>query len=184
VFQMRKKILELGSGLKPYKGKKEEVVIHLDVKKLPHVEVVHDLNKFPWPFKNNEFDEIIAKNVLEHLNDLVEVMKEIWRILKPGGIVKIWVPYFAHPNSVTDPTHKIFFTLHTFDYFDPTTDFGEMYSHEVSKIRFNIVKKKLIFRGPLKFVEPIFTLHPNLYEIVFSRIFPADEIYFELQVIK
>ncbi|MCD6381657.1 MAG: methyltransferase domain-containing protein, partial [Candidatus Aenigmarchaeota archaeon] len=131
-----KKILELGSGKKPYLGKKDEKVIHLDIVKLPHVEIVHDLNKFPWPFKDNEFDEIRADNVIEHLDDLVKVMEEIWRILKPKGIVKVWVPYFAHPNAFTDITHKHFFTLHSFDYFDQRTEIGKKYSHEVVKINF------------------------------------------------
>lgn len=176
---MEKKILEIGCGKNPYFGKKGEKVIHLDIVKLPHVEVVHDLNKIPWPFKNNEFDEVRADNVLEHLDNLVKVMKEIWRILKPNGIVKIWVPYFAHPNAFQDPTHKRFFTLKTFDYWDTSTETGKKLNLEVRK-KFKIVKKKLIFGRKLKFIELFANKFENFYEIIISRIFPADEIYFEL----
>ena len=35
----------------------------LDVK----TDVSHNLNKFPWPFKNNTFNEILMKSVLEHV---------------------------------------------------------------------------------------------------------------------
>lgn len=178
-----KKILELGSGKHPYKPKKGEEVIHLDIVKLPHIEVVHDLNKFPWPFEDDEFDEIIANNVLEHLNDIVKVMKEIWRILKPKGILKARVPYFAHPNAFTDPTHKQFFTLHTFDYWDPSTNAGQDLGHEVGRYRFKIKRKELIFLGKKAFLR-FFNRIPDAYEVILSRILPADEIYIELEKIK
>lgn len=177
------KILELGAGKNPYKPKKDEIVIHLDKVKLPDIEVIHDLNKFPYPFKDNEFDIVIANNVLEHLNDLDRVMREIWRILKPKGIFKVKVPYFAHPNAFTDHTHKHFFTLHSFDYWDNNTTLGKLYSQQAS-VRFKIKKKQLIFYGrKRRFFGKILSKLPY-YEIYLSRIFPAEEIYLELEAIK
>ncbi len=177
------KILEIGCGNRPYLPvSKSEEVVHLDIIKLPHVEVVWDLNKFPYPFKSNEFDVVIAKNVLEHLDDLIKLMEELWRITKPGGILKITVPYFASPVAFSDPTHKHFFTLNTFDYWDPTTKSGKKYYFQLStKAKFKVVKKRL--QCP-SIVNIFLKIHPKLYENILSRIIPAAEIYFELKVIK
>src|SRR3990172_10401098 len=56
-------------------------------------------------------------NVLEHLDDVVLVMEEIYRILKPGGIVKIYLPYAKSDGALQDPTHKHLFTEKSMDYF-------------------------------------------------------------------
>lgn len=175
-----KLILELGSGKRPYKPREGEKVIHLDKVNLPDVEVVHDLNIFPYPFEDNTFDVVIATHVLEHLDDLVKVMKEIWRILKPGGVLKVTVPYFASHNAFTDPTHKRFFTYFTFDYFDPTSKIGQELGHEIGEAKFKIVKKRLKFSKPLKPVEIFANIFPKLYEVSVPFLLPALELYVEM----
>ena len=67
---MEKKKLNFGCGTRIMKG-----YVNLDIVKHKGVDVVHDLNKFPYPFKNGEFDEIYARFILEHLGDLVKVMR-------------------------------------------------------------------------------------------------------------
>lgn len=81
------------------------------------VEVVHDLNSFPWPWAANTFEEIYASHVLEHLFDRLRTLEEIWRIGAPGAIVDIWVPDASHPEMWTDPTHRSAWRLGTLDYF-------------------------------------------------------------------
>ena len=180
MFMERKiKILELGCGKRPYKAKPGEEVIHLDRVKLPHIEVVWDLNKFPYPFKDNEFDIVIARHVLEHLDNLVRAMEEIWRISKPGGIIKIMVPYFSNIGAFSDPTHKHFFTPHTFDYFQPDSELH----HEVES-SFSIKKVELKFGKHVFFGKLIYRISSSVYERYFSWIFPAYEIHYELEVVK
>ena len=133
-----KKVLEFGAGKTPAIRDDAEV-IHLDVLKLPHIEVVHNLEKFPYPFKDNTFDEILAFHVLEHISDTVKVMEEIHRISKNGAIVTIEVPYYNSPSSFRDPTHKSYFSEGTMDYF---TDNG-VYNY-YTKVRFEIKSKKYI----------------------------------------
>jgi SAM-dependent methyltransferase len=98
--------------------------VNLDVARLPGIDVVHDLDSFPWPFEDNAFDEIALINVLEHLPDTVRAMNELYRIVAPGGKVTIRVPYWNSPDAISDPTHKASFNEHTFDFFDPTTRSG------------------------------------------------------------
>jgi len=155
--------------------------INLDRVKLPGVDVVHDLNKFPWPFKNNEFDEILCKHVIEHLMDFGKTMKEIHRIIKPGGVVKIIVPHFTS-KAAFDPTHKHFFTYDTFDCFLKnwqTHYYYDFHFDEITKKKIMFGKKYAIWNW---IIEPIANLFPNIYENTILRIFPAMELY--VQIVK
>lgn len=122
------KELQLGCGDYPLDG----AVNHDLTKHADHVDVTHDLNVLPWPWENNEFTRIVAIDVFEHLRiDIQEWLDECWRILTPGGKLELRVPYYAHENAFTDPTHRRFFTAKTFDYWDKSKpmyiDFGRYY---------------------------------------------------------
>lgn len=130
-----KKILDIGCGI----HKVSPDAVGLDVAKLEGVDVVHDLNSFPYPFKNNEFDEVYANMVLEHLDDFAGAMREVHRILKTGGLFYIKVPYYATTIAFQDYTHKNFFTEKTFTYF---TNDNELNYYQDT--RYEIVNQKLV----------------------------------------
>jgi hypothetical protein len=111
--------------------------VNLDVAELPGTDVVHDLERTPWPFPDSAFEEIIAINVVEHLSDTIRVMEELHRISAPGARVTIRVPYWNSPDAITDPTHKSVFNERTFDFFDPNTRHGRELSY-YSSARFTI----------------------------------------------
>ena len=48
--------------------------------------IVHDLNKFPLPFYDKEFDFCFASHILEHVHNPIEFLKEVVRISKSGYI--------------------------------------------------------------------------------------------------
>lgn len=111
------KVLEIGAAENPqrgYRGKKGEKIIRLDIKKMPHINVVHNLEKFPYPFKNNEFDVIYASHVLEHLDDTLKVLKELHRISKPNAKIVIIVPHFSGYTAWSNPDHKKAFAADAF----------------------------------------------------------------------
>jgi ubiquinone/menaquinone biosynthesis C-methylase UbiE len=184
------KILDIGCGKNKYKSKnKEDKVIGVDEVKLPGVDVVHNLEKFPWPFKDNEFDEIVAYHVLEHLSDIIRTMEEIWRVGKVNGLVRIKTPFYSSWGQFNDPTHKHFFTPFTFSYFEGK----HQYSHEVKKnnpkmnfkvervkIHFGIGKSKILN----KILDPLINLNQKFYSRFFAWILPAAEIEFKLRIIK
>jgi len=65
----------------------------LDASKLPHVGVVHNLEQFPWPFKKQRFDIILANHLLEHLDDFTRSLKEAFRVMKDDGLLVVRLPY-------------------------------------------------------------------------------------------
>jgi len=54
------------------------------------------------PFENNSVDYIFCSHILEHLypNEIVFVLKEIYRVLKPTGIFRVTVPDFRLAMSI------------------------------------------------------------------------------------
>ena len=80
----------------------------------PKADYVHNLNKErPLPFKDDSVDNIYTSNTLEHLEpiNLTSVLKEFYRVLKPGGKCRIVVPNVAHAidlyiNNKQDLSHK------------------------------------------------------------------------------
>jgi len=90
--------------------------INLDKAHLPGVDVCHDVRQLPLPFDSNSCDEVLCKDVLEHL-EYVAVLRDIHRILRRGGHVTIQVPHFTSKDAYADPTHCKLFTTNTFRYF-------------------------------------------------------------------
>lgn len=107
-------IVNLGCGRKPLPG-----AVNVDVVAMPDVDVVHDLDVFPWPFDTATFDEVHAAHIFEHVQDPLGFMAECHRILTPGGLLRIEVPHWKSPNAFTDPTHRRFCTEDTFRYWVP-----------------------------------------------------------------
>jgi SAM-dependent methyltransferase len=77
----------------------------------PLAKVKMDIHQIP--FKDNTFDLILCNHVLEHVNNDIQAMGEISRVLKPHGFAILQVPFF-HPipdktfedPSVTDPKER------------------------------------------------------------------------------
>jgi predicted SAM-dependent methyltransferase len=179
------KILDLGCGVRKQSG-----MVGIDINPRSQADVIHDLNKFPYPFGDSTFDEILADNTLEHLDNLPRVMEELHRIAKPGSVIKITVPYFRARWAFVDPTHRHFFTIDSFRYFDPDHAFHERYplsraTFRTEKIAFN---EKINDRGLLKlfrmFLKTFANRWPNRYEAYVSHLFPLDELTFFLRTVK
>lgn len=158
--------------------------INLDQWKFKGVDVVHNINKFPFPFKNNSFKEIYCNHILEHVDDVFAVMNELWRISQPNALIYIEVPHFSGLTAVTDPSHKHFFSSASFDFFEK----GKLknYFNEHSKINFKVLETKIIYSDNpfLKIFNPIVNFNKKLYERFFAYIFPSQTLNFKLQVIK
>lgn len=181
IIKTRKmQILHLGCGMN-----KIPESIGVDINKKSAADIIHNLDKFPYPFKGNQFEKIVADNILEHLDNVPRVMEEIYRISKNGAKVFITTGHFSGIDAFTDPTHKHFFTSRTFDYFIPGTD---LYKLNYSK---GLFKKINVTVGPmntnnilLNLLLKIINKHLVIYEKRFAFIFPVGVISYELEVIK
>lgn len=95
--------------------------VNLDRVAGPGVEVVHDLDRLPWPFEDDSADFLLATDVFEHVSDAIGFMTECHRILMPNCHLRLHTPHWRSADAFTDPTHKRFPTEHTFDYWIPGT---------------------------------------------------------------
>ena len=117
---MKKKdgiLLDLGCG----GNKQGPTWVGMDKRKLPGVDIVHDLEKFPYPIKDESVLTCVSSHVLEHLKPwlTLDIFNEVWRIMKPGGQWAISLPYAGSHGFWQDPTHINGFNETTFLYFDP-----------------------------------------------------------------
>ncbi len=174
--------LNLGCGKDIKKG-----YLNVDIEKASGVDKVVDLNIYPYPFKDNSFDEIIADMVLEHLDSKIKPMEELIRISKNGAIIKISVPYYASKGALCHIDHKQFFSEGTFSMFYPDEyrnvshwkEFGGGITTNKPKKAFIIplsVRKETFgrFRKYLPFKKILSCFLWNIY----------DHLYYEFQVIK
>jgi SAM-dependent methyltransferase len=169
------KKLNLGCGADIRKG-----YVNLDFVNQPGVDVVYDMNKFPWPFKDNEFDEVYCSHVLEHVDNLEKVMKEIKRICRNSARIIIRTPHFSCGVSYRDPTHKRMFSYFTFDYFEDE-EYG-LPKFKIGKRKLNFTRKSFTFLNYI--FNPIINLNPEIYERFFCWILPCSEVLFDLGVVK
>jgi len=136
--KIKKVIINLGCGKTRIPGS-----IGVDVVKIDNfVDVVHDFNIVPYPFKNNSADEIHLYHVLEHLHKPLEKMEELHRILKPGGKLYLRVPHFSSMGAFTDITHVRPFGYLSFDPF--LIDHPQ---HYYTKVVFKIIMKEIKYFG-------------------------------------
>ncbi len=146
ISEEKMKILDLGCGKMKIKGFIEgDVVVGLDSRKLPGVDVVWNIEETPLPFSNNEFDYVNCSHILEHVQNFIPLMEELYRIIKNKGVIHIEVPNYRSEGAFTDPTHKRFFTLNTFNYF--TEDLPLSTLNYYSTARFEIISKKKRVNG-------------------------------------
>jgi SAM-dependent methyltransferase len=65
----------------------------------PLAKVKMDIHQIP--FEANRFDVVLCNHVLEHVQDDIQAMREIHRVLKPGGFAILQIPFFAPVEDVT-----------------------------------------------------------------------------------
>lgn len=128
-MRLSKLLLNLGAGNKLVQPQEGWVAVQHDrFRHRPEIQVVHDLNVLPWPWRHGEVSLVVAHSVFEHLEiPLIASMNEAWRILKPNGRIDIKLPLWNRARSYDDPTHRWFVGPHTLDNFDPTTERGAAY---------------------------------------------------------
>ncbi len=89
----------------------EEVIAKArrNVGHLPRLMLNH-ASIYALPYPDNTFDAVIASEILEHLDDDLAGLRELYRVLKPGGVIAVTVPNANYPFW-WDPINKTLETL-------------------------------------------------------------------------
>lgn len=112
------------------RDRKETNWLGIDWKLHPGVDIVHDLEKFPYPLPDDSCITIKAAYVAEHISPKLffSWMDEMWRMLKPDGQLVMSAPYAGSVGYWGDPTHINGITEITFQHFDPDLPLYASYS--------------------------------------------------------
>jgi SAM-dependent methyltransferase len=95
------RVLDIGCGANKVPG-----AVGMDINPRTAADVIHDLDVLPYPFGNDEFDEVIGRHVIEHVQNPMAVMQELHRITRAGGLVRLVAPHWTNPDFATDLTHR------------------------------------------------------------------------------
>jgi SAM-dependent methyltransferase len=125
--------LDIGCGRVPKNPFRCEVVhgLDIDANLASNIIRVADLAVEAIPFGDGLFDVVTAYDFIEHVprviynpgrrNPFIELMNEISRVLRPGGLFYSSTPAYPHPAAFQDPTHVNIITEKTFwNYFSIT----------------------------------------------------------------
>jgi ubiquinone/menaquinone biosynthesis C-methylase UbiE len=185
-----KLVLDLCPGEIPYKAKPNEKVITLDFNPKFRPDVLHDLRKLPTPFPKNKFDKIYASHIIEHIPDTVAIMNELYRILKPSGVLILRTPHFSSRGAWINPTHYKAFSIFTFDYFNKSI------AQPYGNCNFKVIKREFHYLRPdvqhSKFnslMNRTISFFANTYQDLCERVWcywvgGFSEIYIQLKAIK
>lgn len=175
--EKKMKVLDVGCG----KAKRHPDALTVDIFPESKPDIIHNLNIFPWPFEENSFDFVYMNDVVEHLDNIVGSMEEVFRILKPNGRVQITTPHFSSSNSYTDPTHKYHLGVRSFDMFT-----GGNNEVNYEKTLFKKCQSEIVFYPSLfsRVVRRLANTWPDCYERRWAWIFPAWFVSIELEAVK
>ncbi|MBN2519094.1 MAG: class I SAM-dependent methyltransferase [Bacteroidales bacterium] len=142
--------LDLGSG-----GNVKDNFYSIDIAEMKGIDIIADLNESLNLIPDNSVEHIYSRHLMEHIKEFLPLLKEIYRITKPGGKIEIIVPHFSNVLGFSDPTHCRFFGLYTMYYFvnennqPATRKFPSHYSEAkfiIDTIKIEFYRKKLIDR--------------------------------------
>ena len=139
MLQMKNK-LDIGCGRNKLPGS-----VGIDIVPLEGVDVVHNLDQYPYPFEDNTFDYIRLSHALEHLQSILKTMEEIHRIAKPDAEVEIITPHYTDASSWQDPTHIWHLNSRSFAFFEEEFK-TNYYSNTRYKVMYSEVKLLKLFR--------------------------------------
>lgn len=106
------RILDVGCGINKAPGS-----IGIDRNPASAADVLCDLDRFPYPFRDNSFDRLEAVHVIEHVSDVIRTMEEFHRLVRPGGRIRVVTPHYTDFSSYCDPTHRWHLNSFSFRYF-------------------------------------------------------------------
>jgi SAM-dependent methyltransferase len=104
--------LHIGSGQTRIDG-------FVNIDQIQSSDLCLDLNLNRLPFEDNSVDCVFSYHALEHFENYLFVLGEIWRVMQHGARLLIQVPYVTLSEyNLVNPYHKQYFNEHSFDFFE------------------------------------------------------------------
>lgn len=120
IFDRSKGIrLDVGCGIHKQKG-----FIGMDQINHECVDIVHDVQVFPWPIPDDICLQIVMSHLWEHIEPKYrfQLMDELWRVCRHDAQLFLSAPYAGSPLEAAHPAHYMCPNRATFQFFDP--DYG------------------------------------------------------------
>ena len=172
----------------------------MDILKSVGVDVVGDACHMP--FKDSSFMEIYSSYALEHIQDQLSVISELWRICNDSAEVKLILPHFSNPAYYDDLTHKFLYSTRTFEHYDHDLHKVTGHPNYLPNVNMKVVRtelrwwppqvigrKKLVKRIILNLLNGVINFlanaHPFLCERIWCRwVGGFYEVEFNIVIIK
>jgi SAM-dependent methyltransferase len=181
-----KRVLDIGCGTNKTPG-----AIGMDVNPRSAADIIHDLDDVPYPFADDQFDEVVGLHVIEHVRDPMAVISELHRITRPGGLVRLIAPHWTNPDFATDLTHRNHLNSYSFRNMIEGREVFPFYTE--ARFRQRKTRVTLLNLWKLFGLELLINLDNSYPRMRFLRKFweqyanaivRGKEIIFELEVVK
>lgn len=158
----------------------KDAYINLDVASIPGIDVVGSVLQLP--FGDAVFDVVECQDVLEHV-DVTAALRELHRVLRPGGVLAIQAVHFTSRDFAADPTHVRAFSNRTFGFYcggDAAHVRGYYFDFAFEAIEFNAIQfhhGRLFWNRPVERMVNRTESTRDVYELTgLSRLFPAANV--------
>lgn len=169
------KKLNLGCGSNKIKN-----FVNVDINSKVMPDKVIDLNQFPWPFEDKEFDHILAKDIIEYLGDknssdsFRKIIEEMYRISENGAVWEVQMPHWRCDLSTEDLAVKNLITLSQFKFFNKKDVFEKL------KINGNKINFAMENEVDIEILDIKFDLMPQWKERTDKKEISDDELTYAL----
>lgn len=188
-----KKHLDLGCGTQPKNPYDAKFLFGVDIREYcaPNLTIKKaNLAVEPIPYEDNFFDSVSAYDFLEHVPRLinfqnghmafpfVNLMSEIHRVLRPGGLFFARTPVYPALEAFQDPTHVNFITRDTHKYFC-----GENPDANIYGFKGSFISHRILYSNDSGAISEVF---PGRITNIFQKLFfkKMSHIIWELEAIK
>lgn len=188
--QLKGKMMDFGCGQKPYRSLFDVAeYIGVDFENPGHSHANESIDVFydgkTIPFTEETFDSIFCSEVFEHIFNLPEILKELNRVLKPGGLILISCPFAFCEHEV--PNDFARYTSFAIKYLMAQNGFEmveqiktgnsvealtQMYLMYIHQHIYPVLSKIPVIRSVFKF--SIYT-STNLLALMFSKLLPKGK---------
>jgi hypothetical protein len=151
-------------------------------------DIVHDLNCFSYPFADSSVEEVLMEHILEHLENPIKVLIELYRVCADGAKITIKSPHFS--CNWLHPGHRSSISTMLFDYFNQSTsDFYGNCCFRVDSIGLRWLKPKGPHGWLANVIGRLIDVFANLHVGFCQRVWcywvgGFEEIEFKVTVLK